>query len=43
MEDLENPNTLLSLMPLVIDPFKLLKVIRDALIEYRFLRKAGAI
>ena len=38
-----SPETILSLIPLVIDPFKLLKMISDALIEWRFLRRAGAI
>jgi len=37
------PESILPFIPLIIDPFKLLKVIGDALIEWRFLRTAGAV
>ena len=37
------PESIFPFIPLVIDPFKLLQVISDALIEWRFLRGAGAV
>jgi len=37
------PESIFPFIPLVIDPFKLLKMIGDALIEWRFLRRVGAI
>jgi len=37
------PESVLPFIPLIIDLYKLLKVISDALIEWRFLRRAGVI
>ena len=37
------PETILPLIPFIIDLYKLLKMISDALIEWRFLIRTGAV
>jgi hypothetical protein len=38
-----SPESILPFIPFIVDPFKLLKVISDALIEWCFLRGARTI